>query len=166
MNTAVPLQELNEIAARHSVWVEAMGWHNKTVLESLALIASEIGEASDEVEQGRPTAAFGEELADVILRTADLAWTESVDLDDAVARAEVTWRGNTIEEDFADLYVELGKWVNTARVAVLGCDFATVMGVIVRRVLEIAERRGINLAEEVVRKMEINLKRGTRGRPI
>lgn len=166
MNTALPLQELNEIAARHSVWVEAMGWHNKTVLESLALIASEIGEASDEVEHGRPTSAFGEELADIILRTADLSWTESVDLDGAVASAEVTWRGKTIEEDFADLYVDLGRWVNTARVAVLGPDFGAMMGVIVRRVLEMAERQGIDLAAEVARKMDINRRRGTRGRPV
>lgn len=28
--------------------VERMGWHNKTVLEALALIASEVGEAVNE----------------------------------------------------------------------------------------------------------------------
>ena len=35
---------LNEIATKHNEWVERMGWHNKTVLEALALIASEVGE--------------------------------------------------------------------------------------------------------------------------
>ena len=34
--------QINEIAARQYDWVERMGWHNKTVLEALALIASEV----------------------------------------------------------------------------------------------------------------------------
>ncbi|KWU23419.1 hypothetical protein [Burkholderia cenocepacia] len=158
--------ELNGIAQTHNQWVEAMGWHNKTVLESLALIASEIGEAAGEVENGRPTAAFGEELGDIVLRTADLSVTEGVDLDDAVARAQVTWRGSSIEQDFADVYVDLGKWVNTVRGAALGPEFGAVMGVIVRRVLDIAERNGIDLLDEIGRKMAINTARGTRGRRI
>ena len=38
---------LNELARKHYEWVEAMNWHNKTVLEVLALIGSvEIGEAA------------------------------------------------------------------------------------------------------------------------
>lgn len=38
---------INQIAKRHYAWVDRMGWHNKTVLEALALISSEIGEAAD-----------------------------------------------------------------------------------------------------------------------
>jgi len=36
--------EINEIARRTHEWIKRMGWDNKTVLESLALIASEVGE--------------------------------------------------------------------------------------------------------------------------
>jgi NTP pyrophosphatase (non-canonical NTP hydrolase) len=72
---------INEIAAKHSAWVERMGWHNKTVLESLALIASEVGEAVNECRGYTPTAEFGTELADIILRTLDLAHTQGIDLD-------------------------------------------------------------------------------------
>jgi NTP pyrophosphatase (non-canonical NTP hydrolase) len=163
--------ELNEIAKQHSAWVARMGWHNKTVLESIALIASEIGEAAAEVDANRrPTAAFGEELADIVLRTMDLSVTEGVDLDAEVAAADVKWRGTglegSIEEDFADVYVDIGKWVNTVRGDAQGPEFGRRMGVIVRRVLEIAERNDINLANEVVRKMTINAERGTRGRRI
>lgn len=57
-----------------------MGWHNKTVLESLALIASEVGEAVNECRGEHPTPALGEELADIVLRVADLAHQLGIDL--------------------------------------------------------------------------------------
>ena len=57
---------INEIAAKQFDWVERMGWHNKTVLEALALIASEVGEAVNECRGEAPTAEFGTELADII----------------------------------------------------------------------------------------------------
>jgi len=104
--------DLNDLAARHYEWVEQMGWHNKTVLEALALIASEVGEAAAECSGnetalaalarvteaiGRtanqcrgaePTENFGTELADIILRTADLAQLYKIDLN-AVIEAKM-----------------------------------------------------------------------------
>lgn len=71
---------INEIAAQQYDWVERMGWHNKTVLEALALIASEVGEAVNECRGEVPTPEFGSELADIILRVADLAHWQGVDL--------------------------------------------------------------------------------------
>ena len=89
--------DINDIATRHYEWVEQMGWHNKTVLEALALIASEVGEAAAEsgdndamlaalaritesigraanqCRKGEVGENFGTELADIILRTLDLA---------------------------------------------------------------------------------------------
>ena len=44
---------INTIAARHHAWVERMGLHNKSVLEALALIASEVGEAVNEARGTR-----------------------------------------------------------------------------------------------------------------
>jgi len=75
---------INEIAARQFDWVERMGRNNKTVLEALALIASEVGEAVNECRGEVPTEDFAEELADIILRTADLAQWQGIDLADAV----------------------------------------------------------------------------------
>jgi NTP pyrophosphatase (non-canonical NTP hydrolase) len=49
-----------------------MGWHNKTPLEYLALICSEVGEAANECRGVTPSADFGEECADIILRTLDV----------------------------------------------------------------------------------------------
>ena len=71
---------INELAAKHYEWVERMGWHNKTVLEALALIASEVGEAVNECRGEEPTKALGEELADIILRVVDLAQWQGIDL--------------------------------------------------------------------------------------
>lgn len=78
--------QINEICASQYDWVERMGWHNKTVLEALALIASEVGEAVNECRGDAPTEAFGEELADIILRVADLAQWLGIDLGSQVAR--------------------------------------------------------------------------------
>lgn len=72
--------DINEIAEKQFAWVERMGWHNKTVLEALALIGSEVGEAVNECRGEVPTNKLGSELADIILRTADLAQWQEIDL--------------------------------------------------------------------------------------
>lgn len=72
--------EINQIVKQHYDWVEEMGWHNKTPLEALALVASEVGEAVNECRGEQPTAAFGEELADIVLRVFDLAHWQGVDI--------------------------------------------------------------------------------------
>ena len=77
--------QINEIAARQYDWVERMGWHNKTVLEALALIASEVGEAVNECRGEAPTELLGTELADIILRVADLAHWQKIDLAQVIA---------------------------------------------------------------------------------
>ena len=76
--------EINEIAKKQYEWVERMGWHNKTVLETLALIASEVGEAINECRGAAPTPEFDTELADIILRVADLAHWQGVDISKAI----------------------------------------------------------------------------------
>lgn len=72
--------DINKIAERQHAWVEANGWHNKTHLEYLALIASEVGEAVNECRDITPTEKLGEELADIILRTLDFAVEEGIDI--------------------------------------------------------------------------------------
>lgn len=67
-----------------------MGWHNKTTLESIALIASEVGEATNECRGETPTEKFGAELADIILRTVDLAQSEGIDIEyEVLAKMQV-----------------------------------------------------------------------------
>jgi NTP pyrophosphatase (non-canonical NTP hydrolase) len=78
--------DINEIAEKQFSWVERMGWHNKTTLEALALIASEVGEAVNECRGKEPTQEFGSELADIILRVADLAHWKGINLADEIAK--------------------------------------------------------------------------------
>jgi NTP pyrophosphatase (non-canonical NTP hydrolase) len=78
--------DINTIAERQYDWVERMGWHNKTVLEALALIASEVGEAVNECRGEKPTENFGVELADIILRVADLAKTHNINLAEVIEK--------------------------------------------------------------------------------
>ena len=73
--------KINEIAEKNYLWVEKMGWHNKTTLEALALVASEVGEAINECRNEKPTDAFGEELADIILRVLDIAYWQGIDME-------------------------------------------------------------------------------------
>lgn len=71
---------IKEYCASQFEWVERMNWHNKTVLEALALIASEVGEAVNECRGDEPTKELGEELADICLRVFDLAEWQGIDL--------------------------------------------------------------------------------------
>lgn len=72
---------INDIAQKNYQWVEEMGWHNKTVLEALALVASEVGEAINECRNEKPTDNFGEELADIILRVLDISHWQDIDIE-------------------------------------------------------------------------------------
>jgi len=73
--------KINEIAKKNYEWVDKMGWHNKTPLEALALVASEVGEAINECRNESPTDEFGEELADIVLRVVDLAYWQGIDIE-------------------------------------------------------------------------------------
>lgn len=71
---------INGITEIHYQWLVKMGYTKATPLESLALIAGEIGEAVNECRHGEPTDQFGEELADIVLRVFGLARTHSIDI--------------------------------------------------------------------------------------
>lgn len=75
---------INDIARQNFQWVEEMGWHNKTVLEALALVASEVGEAINECRQQEPSPEFAEELADIVLRVLDIAHWQGIDMEKTI----------------------------------------------------------------------------------
>lgn len=76
--------DLSQIAKDHWRWVESVNWHNKSALEHIALIASEVGEAANECRGEAPTEELGSELADIILRVVDLAECRSIDIEKEV----------------------------------------------------------------------------------
>lgn len=155
---------LNLLAQKHYEWVEAMNWHNKTVLEALALIASEIGESAYEHLDEVPTEHFGEELADIMLRTLDLGCWQKVDMNTEVSNASITWKYHDIPRMFMQLTYEFGNFVNTARKTQLDDNFNHSLGLFLRGVMDIAKQTNVDLEKEIIKKMEINLQRGTRGR--
>lgn len=154
----------NKIAQTHYEWVENMNWHNKTVLEALALIASEVGEASFEHLDDYPTTHFGEELADIMLRSLDLAYWQQVDLNKEVENIIFEYKYNDVPRMFMQLNFEFGNLVNTARKTQLEHSFHTSLALFIKGVTLIAEKTHIDLEKEILKKMEINLQRGTRGR--
>lgn len=90
------IMTINELAKLQYAWVEEMGWHNKTVLEALALIASEVGEAVNECRHEVPSDYFKTELADIILRVVDLAEWQGIDLEEAIkSKMEVNIKHGT-----------------------------------------------------------------------
>lgn len=72
------MKDIDGLALQHWLWCESLGWHNKTQLESLALVASEVGEAVNECRGPKPTPAFAEECADILLRTLDLMFDNNI----------------------------------------------------------------------------------------
>ena len=86
VSSDTPPQTISGIAHAQHEWVERMGWHNKTVLEALALIGSEVGEAVNECRGDKPTGKLGEELADIILRVLDLTVTQGIDIEAQLLR--------------------------------------------------------------------------------
>lgn len=78
-----------QVLRQHGDWVRSNGWYNKTRLESLALICSELGEAFDELDSqtyetplsGSPKATrFLEELIDCVLRLLSFADEHGIEM--------------------------------------------------------------------------------------
>jgi NTP pyrophosphatase (non-canonical NTP hydrolase) len=69
---------IDRLAATVWDWVVSMGWHNKTHLECLALISSEVGEAVNAWRDGDED--FHGELIDILFRTLDLLHNTNADI--------------------------------------------------------------------------------------
>lgn len=80
MNAMQPYRQLDDLQKKQWHWVEEQGWHNKTRLECLALITSEVGEAVNEARGENVKEAYYLELADIGLRLIDLAEEEGISL--------------------------------------------------------------------------------------
>ena len=170
--------DLTALAGRHHDWVERMGWHNKSTLETLGLIGTEIVEAQEEIQlyQELPLhlkpgayqafwSRLSEELADTMLRLMDLSITTGFDLTVLAERAGVsTWKSRLAENAIAELLTDWKECMNAARKANLGEDFMEKFGKLVRRVMDYAAVVEVDLLGHVLRKMAINAENGTRGR--
>ena len=77
---------IRTLQQRHNEFVEAMGWRGtKKPLEAVALICEEIGELTHELRAPEiNTVNVGDEMADIVIRTMDLASEMGIDLDHAI----------------------------------------------------------------------------------
>lgn len=167
---------INKIARRQHDWVERMGWHNKNDLESMALIASEVGEAAAEcLGDGWPADEFGMELADIILRVADLAQVHGFNLEERYASAVYGAEANEIKTvlmrlpplaSTAYLMIKVAAATNCCRRGETTGNLDVHLAEIVFMVIEIAQISAVDVLDCVERKMEINEARGTRGRAV
>lgn len=76
--------DISDTAKKHSEWVDEQDWEKTTVLEKLALVSSEVGEAVNECRGEDWTNNFPLELADIILRVFHLAEKEDIDIEEAI----------------------------------------------------------------------------------
>lgn len=165
------LLSLNEIAQTHFNWVESCGWHNKTVLEALALIASEVGESFQELLNKNTSEKFATELCDITLRVIDLCVLLSFDIDkiytDIVTSMPVSEFENFSNSDLLGLIcVHLSKAVNIARKNPNQSDFGFELVTVVALCKYICVKNFNNFEELLAQKMLLNAKNGTRGRKI
>lgn len=156
----------NELAKQHHAWIVSVGWNHSTVLEQLAMIASELGEVAECLIIPSKWLNRGEEIADVVLRMLHLGCACGVDIDAGIGSMDVCVQQPPLVVDFADLMVKFGRVVNASRKGLLGTDFHEGFGELFTSVLMLAKRLQVQVEVEVSRKMALNQQRGTRGRII
>jgi hypothetical protein len=128
------------------------------MLETLGLIASEIGEAFAECTGPVPSDAFGQELADIALRLMDVAHGQNIDIDAEVRTCSPIWAvGRTVHCALGQLVVDLAKAINACRGDTLGPDFKPSLVSMLARVDVLGRLLPeTSLETEIRRKMDIN----------
>jgi NTP pyrophosphatase (non-canonical NTP hydrolase) len=181
-----------EATARHSAWVGEMGWHDKSTLEYLALIGSEIGEAVAEAPKNCVTPEFGSELMDIVLRVIDCAYTHDVILLQEVARIlEVSSeelptysfgrlaaaaytsekfmdpkanKNPSVLERLADILPDLANAMNDCRKHERAPSFGRNLTLVLLKALCYAHFEGIDVDATISAKLKKNFLKGNKGR--
>lgn len=165
------LKSLNETAKSHFDWVESCGWHNKTVLEALALIASEVGESFQELLSANTGEKFATELCDITLRIIDLCVLLAIDIDSVYKELQSStsiknWSERSNSDLLGLICVHLANSINIARKDSLNAEFATELVAIVALCKYVSVINNNDFELILAQKMELNRKNGTRGRKV
>jgi len=165
------LQPLNNTAKSHFDWVESCGWHNKTVLEALALIASEVGESFQELLSANTGGKFATELCDITLRIIDLCVLLNIDIDSVYQGTHASssienWSKYSNSDLLGLICVHLANAINIARKDPLNAEFSTELVNIVALCKYVSVVNNNDFELILAQKMALNRKNGTRGRKI
>jgi len=156
----------NEFSTRHHAWVGAMGWHKRSNLEAMAMIYSEVGESVDEMTAQGLTPHFSGELADIVLRTVDMAIENQINIDferQHYSPDRPAYR--TVSACLLGITSVLAKGVNAARANNIDGITDSLIGTLLL-CEEIAAGQCIDLQSVIEQKIDVNLARGSRGRAI
>lgn len=161
------LNDISSIAHTHWAWVDRMGWHGNEPLSYVGLIASEVGEAVEALDQeGLYSEAFQKELSDIVLRALDLAVSQKASLRSLKPEVALWVKACPAREsvcsDLAGLMPIIGRLANAFRSE--DGDFNTPLRNLIVATAVIARRNGIDLEDVIVKKIHENRLRGTRGR--
>lgn len=163
---ALWIRQCNQLAAEHYAWVERMNWHQVPTIGALGLIASEVGEAFAECVGNKITDRFADELADIALRTLDIAHWNGIDIARALEEVAPAWKTLTPTERLGEISTELALWINSARKETIGTDFTQSMACVLWRVIDVAKGLKLDLMGAVRAKRQRNEVNGTRGRKL
>lgn len=164
------MQKINLLAKQHYDWVESRNWHNKTPLESIALIGSEIGEALEEAFLMSKD-KLHLEIADIYLRSMDLAVEFNIGLDQERNEnyfhfQELNFHayGSHIIEHLAYLTIPLAKLANTTRYHELPPEFSISLVKFMLSIEKLCDVHKIPLFENINKKIQINLEKNHQNR--
>lgn len=168
-STSTPLSfstvDWDQRAALQWTWVESVGWHNKTDLEAVALIASEVGELAAELLANDDFEALQEEAADIALRLIDLIHPYQLSIADEIQSYYTSAYIVPMGEQTLHLMALTGRLANLFRGGVVDTlSLRSVSCEIIARLEYLLASEGSLLPKACEKKFNKNQLRGTRGR--
>lgn len=166
------MKTLNELAEKHYIWLQKMGYNNTTNLESAGMILSEVGEAINECDPINLD-NLETELADVILRSVGLLKRFNVNIDKVVKQQTGNWRKWSISKkwndrnnlEFLALLTSQGvPIINKCRQEVPEPELINDISMLILSTLSIAKKNHLNVYESIINKIEKNIRTGNKGR--
>lgn len=158
-----------ELAKRHHDWVESVGWHNKSNVEYLGLICSEIGELVEAKISGEDALA-AEELADVMLRVFDFCLIHGLDVKEIMRCHSVVGSLDPRHFEWNDytnnMLISAAHAMNFFRKESDSHKAEPWLARLLHMSIALADECGVDVAAECRKKMDKNDLRGTRGRSI
>lgn len=158
-------EQIEKLALVHYQFLESRNANKSTELEALGMIASEVGEAVEECINDKLTANFPLEVADIALRSIGLMKRRNVlidslaDVERSILRVECAkWTSyRTPTEALTRILLPLRRAINEARKEVVGDACFSHLRDVLSLTVIISEDLGIDIVQEMRKKVEKNV---------